>query len=332
MKKIVFMAGFLIAWALLQSGCSDTVTEPDPVPSLMKVTDIPYISGDTSKRHKLDIYYRPNTTPNKVLFFVPGGAWRQGDKSLYQTMGSTLAGHYPYTVVAINYRLSNPDEGNAVHPDHINDVLAAFDWAMKNIAKYGGDPSQVFLFGQSAGGHLVSLLATDETYLMTAGYSFANIRGAISMSGAYDLPDLVDFPSNPLGLTAEETLMYKAIIAGAFGSYDSAVTGPASPAWHVNSTIPPFLLITTDLDMPGFMAEGDNFLNIINSYNGTQAQLYHLAQSDYSPETWAAATQLAAQEPLLSDYIGHYAEVVAINENDHLKVPTTCIVQFITEH
>ncbi|MBN1200189.1 MAG: alpha/beta hydrolase [Bacteroidales bacterium] len=329
--RLLFFAVSLVLVALF-SGCSKSSSPDDPDPVMNRVTNIFYLPGDTFHKHTLDVYYKLNPTPNDVVFFVPGGAWRQGDKSKYDTMAMTLATYYDFTVVVTNYRLSNPDDGAAVHPDHINDVAAAFSWTTLNIRDYGGNPGSIFLFGQSAGAHLVSLLATDTQYLYQHGCSLNDVRGVISMSAAYQLEDFVVFPLNPLGLNAEEVLIYKGIMTGAFGSYDTTVLNPASPARHLNGTFPPFLLITTDLDMPGFVADGREFGSALDLIDPARVAFFHLLQSDYSAETWISASEMAAQEPLLAEYIGHYAEVVAINPQDRNRVPTPWIVEFIRNH
>jgi hypothetical protein len=178
-----------------------------------------YMNQEPLERHQLDVYYADGSAASKVIMFVPGGAWRQGDKDLYESLGRTLAGFHDFTVAVINYRLSNEEDGSALHPDHIQDVAAAFAWLKQNIAPLG-DGNHIYLFGQSAGAHLASLLATDETWLKAVGYGLSDIRAVISMSGAYYLPDLVTYPTNPLGLTADETLMYKKIMQDAFGGWE----------------------------------------------------------------------------------------------------------------
>ncbi len=40
--------------------------------------------------------------------------------------------------------------------DMMKDVDAAIEWVFRNIERYGGDVSQIFLMGQSAGAHMVT--------------------------------------------------------------------------------------------------------------------------------------------------------------------------------
>ena len=323
----------LALFFLSVAGCKKSDPGPDPESMPESVTDVFYNQGDTSSRHTLDIYYYQNAEPGKVLFFVPGGAWRQGDKDQYVNMATMLRNYYHLTVVTINYRLSDSAQGSAIHPDHIRDVASAFGWVRRNISTYGGNPEQIYIFGQSAGAHLASLLATDSLWLNAEGCSLSDIKGVISMSGTYMLENLVTFPANPLGLSYSDVLMYRVIVGSAFGSTDPVILEETSPAMQLHSRIPPFLVIHTELDMPGFSKENENFASLLQTTgSGHTVEIHKLLQTDYSPETWALATSLAAAEPALADYIGHYAEVVAINEQDRSKGPTTWIVNFIQNH
>jgi acetyl esterase/lipase len=328
------MYRLVIFWALLTAAMGCSKSEPDPVGEVVvtKTTDIYYMEGDSSDRHALDVYAPETNVLNTVVLFVPGGAWKQGDKSKYDTLGITLASKYSYTVVVANYRLSNDSSGSAVHPDHVEDVAASFRWVMENIHKYGGDKNRIFLFGQSAGAHLVTLLTTDAQYLARWGYTSEQIRGVISMSGLYTLENLVTLPANPLGLTTADAMMYRVMFQNAFGSFDTAVINPASPARYLRAGLPPFLIIHTELDLPGFSMENEDFYTRMMSLGSVPVTLEKLLQTDYSAETWQSATEMAAAEPAVSAYIGHYAEVVAINEHDHLKAPTSWIKKFIDKY
>src|SRR6516164_2426591 len=118
--------------------------------------DIAYY--DASPRQVLDVLRPKNLDNRPVVLFVHGGAWMIGDKNplgLYRGFGRFLARH-GIVAVMINHRLSPAVK----HPEHVKDVARAFAWTRRHIKEYGGDPDRIFLCGHSAGGHLVSLLAT----------------------------------------------------------------------------------------------------------------------------------------------------------------------------
>lgn len=328
----IYSIAVLLFWTLFFTGCTNKTTDPVPEPEVKTISNIPYVDGDTSVRRALDVYYKPDGQQKKVLIFVPGGAWRQGDKNMYGELANVFCKYYNLTVVVINYRLSDSTQGNAVHPDHIKDVAAAFGWVKNHIGPYGGNPDYIYLFGQSAGAHLASLLATDKRYLMEVGCNVSDIKGLISMSGVYQLGNLVSLSENPLGLPVADVMMYRIMVQNAFGSTDTSVIKPASPAVYLSTSIPPVLIIHTELDMPGFSKENENFYTRVMGLNSVHVQIYKLYQADYSAETWQAATAMAAAEPVVSEYIGHYAEVVAINVQDRQKAPTIWIGNFISQH
>jgi acetyl esterase/lipase len=184
---------------------------------------------DGSKgKNKLDLFRPKGRNDFPVVFFVHGGAWRRGDKNylgVYSSLGMCLARLGIGTVVT-NYRLSP----GVRHPEHVKDVARAFGWTCRNIQKYGGSPEQLFVCGHSAGGHLVSLLTTNEDYLKAEGLSRTAIKGAIPISGVYDVA------------TAELGLFQTV-----FGR-DPTVRKEASPVTHVGPGLPPFLIVYADND------------------------------------------------------------------------------------
>lgn len=105
-----------------------------------------------------------------VLFWIHGGAFTSGSANDYD--GSVLAAQGDVVVVTINYRLgllgfldlsSFGDEFDGSASNGIRDQILALKWVRDNIADFGGDPENVTIFGESAGGHSVmSLLASPE--------------------------------------------------------------------------------------------------------------------------------------------------------------------------
>ena len=140
------------------------------------VKDVAYNDAPDADADKqtLDLYLPKGQKDFPVLFFVHGGTWKSGDRKQYPRLGEAFASRGLGTVV-INYRLSPKVQ----HPAHIQDVAKAFAWTCANIGKYGGDADQIFCMGHSAGGHLVSLLATDESYLKAEKRSFAEDRKSV---------------------------------------------------------------------------------------------------------------------------------------------------------
>jgi len=188
--------------------------------------NIPYYEGrDTdAKKHKLNLYVPKGHKDYPVLFFIHGGAWTTGDRAMYGSVGQVFAKNGIGTVV-ISYRLSPKIQ----HPEHIRDVARAFAWTHKNIGKYGGKPDRIFVTGQSAGGHLAALLATNETYLHAENLTLKDIKGVLPISGIY---------------TFAPGRMKRVIGEGV-----EAATS-ASPIKHVHGKEPPFLILYAENDFP----------------------------------------------------------------------------------
>ena len=127
-----------------------------------------------------------------VLVFLHGGFNVQGS-SRYELGGvrvydgSHLAARGPAVVVTINYRvgalgfLAHPAlAGDGSDPPGnygLRDQIAALEWVRDNIAAFGGDPSRVLLFGQSAG-------SIDTCALLAAPAADGLFHRAMLLSGA----------------------------------------------------------------------------------------------------------------------------------------------------
>lgn len=238
-----------------------------------RVREVAYCSGPDAddRRHRLDLFLPAGQRNYPVVVLVHGGAWMLGDNrccGLYSSVGEFLASQGVGAVLP-NYRLSP----GVKHPEHMKDVARAFAWTHDHIAAYGGRPDQIFLVGHSAGGHLVSLLATDEKYLRAEGLRTADIKGVVSISGVYHLPagDLgVRLGgASPLAFSLDEMAPVRGeggwswsrraalpgmpvsvdIYGPAFGD-ELGVREDASPLTHVRAGLPPFLILCAENDLP----------------------------------------------------------------------------------
>jgi para-nitrobenzyl esterase len=97
-----------------------------------------------------------------VLVFIHGGGFLMGASASSVTIGDRLAADRGLVVVTLNYRLgplgflAHPalTAADPAHPTNFGllDQRAALEWVHRNIAAFGGDPGDVTLAGQSAGG------------------------------------------------------------------------------------------------------------------------------------------------------------------------------------
>jgi carboxylesterase type B len=108
------------------------------------------------------------TSKLPVMVFFPGGHFDQGTATTDLYNGGYMVNRSNVILVTTNYRLgvlgwiaTGTMKGNY----GFQDQLAALQWVQRNIANFGGDPTQVTIFGESAGAtsiaaHLMSVKST----------------------------------------------------------------------------------------------------------------------------------------------------------------------------
>ncbi|HTU14997.1 MAG TPA: carboxylesterase family protein [Solirubrobacterales bacterium] len=242
---------FTVALVLL--ACLGAVPASAPAAVPYRITpDIRYAGPPSDPvRNRLDVYTprhdRDGGSP--VIVWVHGGGWYQGSRTsavLEKAERFTRSG---YVFVSAGYRLSprvtDPDSlvsGRVMFPDQPRDVAEAVGWVSRNIRRFGGDPAELVLMGHSAGGQIVSLLATDQRFLARAGVSKSQVRGVISLDTVgFDIAALTD-PASPF--RSEES---KPAYWNAFGTPDENATldrwKRASPLEYAGPNDPPFLFV-----------------------------------------------------------------------------------------
>lgn len=115
-----------------------------------------------------------------VLLFVHGGGFAGGDKhgAFYPDNITLWAAREGMVGVNVNYRLAP----GAAFPEAARDLAATIAWTRANIARFGGDPDRIVLFGHSAGGnHVADYLGNPEL----RGAEQAGVIGAVLLSPAY---------------------------------------------------------------------------------------------------------------------------------------------------
>jgi para-nitrobenzyl esterase len=111
---------------------------------------------------------RADNRKRPVMVWVHGGGFVVGSSRNTFYDGANLAAHGDVVVVSLNYRLGAwgfLDLEDAFGPAYagstnlaLQDQLAALAWVQRNIAHFGGDPTNVTVFGESAGASSVGAL------------------------------------------------------------------------------------------------------------------------------------------------------------------------------
>ena len=117
-----------------------------------------------------------------VLVFFHGGYWHSQDKRnfLFPAPAFVDAG---IAFVSANYPLC-PEVGI---PELINSCRQCIAHIHRNAGRFGGDPDRIHVAGHSAGAHIAAMLLSAERASSGKPTAPAPIRGALAISGVYDL-------------------------------------------------------------------------------------------------------------------------------------------------
>ena len=144
-------------------------------------------TGDEADWLTANVWSPDLTGTLPVLVWIHGGGYLFGRSDLPEYDGATLA-HDGVVVVTVNYRVGFEGFGflDGMPANRgLLDQVAALEWVRNNIAAFGGDPSQVTVFGQSAGGGSIAALLT-----MPRAAGLFHRAIVQSMPGAYLTPAL----------------------------------------------------------------------------------------------------------------------------------------------
>lgn len=176
-------------------------------------------------------------------------------------MGTSFAS-FNFITVCIGYRVGVP------FPGAIQDVSDAIAWVYRHIGEKeygGGDVNRVFLSGHSAGGHLASLVTLDRQWLDRREVPIDFIKGVISISGIYNVPDPLQ---NAVALWGYNKLY----IAPTFGDNVEFMLS-SSPLTHIKRldttaphSTPPFLIMNAGSDF-GLEKDGTLFTSVFVGKN-----------------------------------------------------------------
>jgi acetyl esterase/lipase len=183
--------GWLVLAVMAAGGVSTQTLAQGQTYGVTVQADVGYVEHDGVKLSG-DLYLPKGLDKAPLLIAVHGGGWQVGSPVFYRHWGPFFA-KSGYALFAIRYRLSKP--GAKTYPGAVYDVKAAVQFARANAAQLGIDPDRIGLIGDSAGAHLVSLvaLAGDEPAFSTDNRGDphaatpANVKAVVGFYGVYDM-------------------------------------------------------------------------------------------------------------------------------------------------
>lgn len=246
MKKLILLFTFIFIGASLFAQQTEYETK----------SNIQYYSTATNKsdsyineRCVLDIYYPKNTKNFATIIWFHGGGLTGGSKEIPEALKNK-----GFAIIGVNYRLAPKVKATKA----IEDAASAVAWVFNNISSYGGDTSQIFVSGHSAGGYLGLMIGLDKKWLQKEGIDANKIAGLIPFSGQC--------------ITHFE-------IRKENGIPDMQPTIDAfAPLYFVRADAPPLLLITGDreLEMLGRYEENVYMARMMKLVGHKQTKLFEL--------------------------------------------------------
>lgn len=243
-----------------------------------------------------------------VMVWIYGGGFSIGATSLPQYDGEKLA-KKGVVLVSVAYRLG--ELGFLAHPElsaennghsgnyGLLDQIAGLRWVQRNIAAFGGDPDRVTIFGESAGGIAVSMLAASplagglfQRAISESGGSLAPAR--LAREGGENVP--------PLSLAERNGVKFLAKLGAA-----SIADARKMPAEQILKNSPPGLGGSWPT-FDGYVLPGDEYdLYAAGRYNDTPVLI---GTNSDEGALFVASTTLPAYQAAVRSGYGEYADKI----------------------
>ncbi len=223
-------------------------------------------------RHRLDVYFSPETQSAPVVVYVHGGGFTGGDKRkpegyVFQNLGYWAVSQ-GMVGVNLTYRLAPETQW----PAAADDVAAALRWVVENIAEFGGDPNALVIMGHSAGAaHVADFIALAQQ----RGSLPSHVLGAVLISGLYDI----------VSAGIRESVQ-------AYYGKDVSLHQERSSLPHVAASTVPLLLVVAEYEPAMFHSQALHLATAVVNRRGTMpyfvmleghnhfSEMYHIGSDD----------------------------------------------------
>jgi arylformamidase len=191
---------------------------------------------------RLDIY-RTGRVAAPVFVFIHGGAWRSGRSKDFACPAEMFLAAGVHYVVPDFAWVQDVGGSLMVLADQVRRAVA---WVYANAERFGGDPSRVYVGGQSSGGHLAAVALTTD-WQRDFQLPSDIIRGGLCISGMCDLA--------PVRLSARNRYV----------AFDDATVAALSPIRHLDRLQAPLVVAYGTCETPEFQRQNREFAAAIKA-------------------------------------------------------------------
>ncbi len=215
-----------------------------------------------------DLFLPPSKEKGKpAIVVIHGGGWMEGDKTQLRGYGVLLS-RLGFVCLCASYRLSQ----EAKWPSQIEDIKCAIRYLKANSKKLGIDPDRIGVTGNSAGGHLALMCASNDDNFEGKGGNLEFDSKVKAICAVYP-PTLIreEVPEGKLNAFA--------LLMGDTASSDEYIK--ASPIKQDLSSFPPCLLIHGSEDKVVPLSESEDFYRDLQKHKRT-AEIHVYADEDHA--------------------------------------------------
>ncbi|MGW4681096.1 alpha/beta hydrolase fold domain-containing protein [Micromonospora taraxaci] len=237
--------------------------------------------------------------PVPVLVWIHGGAWLFGSPKrpaewLMEADPFTAAIQAGFAVASAQYRLS----GEAPFPAQLDDVKAAVRWLRRHSDTVGVDRERIGVWGESAGGHLASMVA-----LTGDDQDDSGVQAAVSWYAPSNLLTMQSqaHPSGTIDHDAADSP--ESLLIGAPLADNPEAGRAASPVTYVTDQAPPMLLVHGDQDLVVPVGQSEELAAALTAV-GAEVELSVVRGADHC----FGGVPL---EPLIRDTLAFFIRVLA---------------------
>ena len=190
MSKITDRTQMYFKSLLLSIVCLSVITISYSQQVLSPVYSNVYYAGNNNVNQSMDIYIPPGlTSPAPVIVYIHGGGWSSGSKGPVNVPFFQQSFYSGFICADINYRLS----GDSIWPAQIEDCKTAIRFLKANSALYNIDTCNFGVMGESAGGHLASMVGTSAGVKALEGFHQGSRNQTSRVKAVVDLYGPTDF-------------------------------------------------------------------------------------------------------------------------------------------